>query len=110
MAFYTYQHICDEYNVIQWDGMSAISKRDDPRECPRCGKVEVMTRIMRPVTFNFAEVDKVGESTKPDSYWENAESEKRRKLIKEQDQTLEKAYYNDPTCPEKYKQLKDCVK
>ena len=110
MAFYTYRHVCDGYNMYQWDGMSAISKRDDPRECPRCGAVDVMTRILRSTSFSFNEVDKAGDSSKPDSYWDNAESEKRRKLIKEQNQTLEKAFYNDPSCPEKYKQLKDCVK
>jgi len=110
MANYTYRHTCDGDNIIQWNDSCPIAKRDDPRPCPRCNLVASHIRMVSAPAFNFAEVDKIGDSSKPAEYWENAEREKRKRLIKEQDETLEKAVYNDPTCPEKYKQLKNCVK
>lgn len=76
--------------------------------CPFCTSSETK-RMISPVRHSFAEGNR-GESSKPDTYWENAEREKQRKIAKKREQILEQAMYNDPKCPEKYRGFRDKMK
>ena len=82
----------------------------DRNICPGCEVCAGETKkIITPISFSFAEGDRP-ESSKNDSYWTNAQNEKERRLKKGQDEVVEKAFYNDPSCPEKYKGVKEHLK
>ena len=84
-----------------------IADRDACPSCKTCGGKT--KKIITPISFSFNEGDRP-ESSKNGSYWDNAQAEKERKLKKSQDEVVEKAFYNDSSCPEKYKGVKDHLK
>ena len=80
----------------------SIAERDN---CPLCSQCCCSTKkIITPISFSFNEGER-GESSKPDSYWNNAESEKQKRQAKEQKKVMEQSFYNDPKCPDKYKDM-----
>jgi len=103
MPMYDYLcNACDE----PFRKMRKISHRDKECECGSCGCVSVHKRPPTAASFSFKEGER-GESSKPDSYWENAESEKQRKIKEEREVITEKSFYKDPSCPSKYKNVAD---
>lgn len=84
-----------------------IAKRDDPVFCPDCG--EVSKRLVTCCLFSFAEGDRPM-SSRPDRYWDNAEEVKQKKIKEEQEKVTEQSFYNDPKCPDKYKNVADELK
>jgi len=106
MANYVYR--CEDKECAHLTGASrTIANRGD---CPVCNACSGKTRkIITPISFSFNEGDRP-ESSKNDSYWTNAQSEKEKHLRKSQDEVVEKAFYNDPLCPEKYKGAKEHLK
>ena len=98
---------CEE----QWEVFGILmADRDKPQKCIHCDSYECVKRILQPVSFSFAESNRIGESAKPHNYWENAEKEKNRKLVKKQNDAIEQGFYNDPKCPKKFKDIKRHVK
>jgi len=107
MATYTIAcYDCEE----TWDIYCPMGDRDNPHFCPHCGMHTATRRIIQPISFKFSEADRPGDSSKPDSYWENAEREKKRKLVKKQNDAIEQGFYNDPNTPARFKDVKNHVK
>jgi hypothetical protein len=105
----TYTIACMDCQEM-WDIHVPMAKRDEPQLCPHCDSYECTKRIIQPISFTFAEVDKAGDSSKPDSYWNNAEREKQKRIAAEQNKVMEQAYYNDPNLPTKHQGLKERIK
>lgn len=83
-------HKFDVYNV-------PMDKRDiEIYPCTSCGCI-ASTRIMPDrLTFNFGENINSVVSTKPDSYWDNAEKVRLAGLEKRKQEQAEKLAYKDP--------------
>lgn len=103
-----YDYVCNECKK-PFRLMRLIAKRDEGCKCEHCGAEAVHVRPPTAASFSFAEGERA-ESSKPDSYWENAEREKQRKIKKERDEITEKSFYKDKDCPAKYKDVANVLK
>ena len=116
MPNYTFEHDCYpdddsiEGPIIRWELLVPIAKREELQVCPRCESYDGVVRLVGCPAIHFAEVDKPGDSTKPDSYWDNAEQEKQKRIAGEQKVAMEKAYYGDATLHARHDGLKGRIK
>jgi putative FmdB family regulatory protein len=101
-----YSYRCTEC-AYTFDLNRLMDERNNDAECELCKTVA--KRYYTPITHSFNE-GHGAVSSKPDSYWANAERVKQDNLAKKYNEQIEKSVYNDPTVNSKFKTIKEHVK
>ena len=89
------------------------SIEEDPLKCPSCKSIEAFVKVKEKQfasSFAIAESQRRGESAKPDSYWANAEENRKKELNKRFNEEAEKTFYSGDSDKKTTKAKDDLVK
>ena len=103
MTFYDYKCSACGY-IIENKYYSSYKNAPQAIICNKCGKQA--EKLFPRVAIQVKEETGTGDSTKPGSYWRNAEANRQRNVEKQKKEQAEKEHYKDPETMQRKEQLK----